>query len=401
MSEPETITLRKLPPEHVLRRCDVYFDSMGSVNAGSSIGKHVLETDHVWWCRAEDYPAEYDKPGIDPGEGWRIYDQHKEGMEPRPDAQYRTHIGTWVNRPYPNDNLTDSDVYRVPVTPQPDRLTELRQQGERQAKRIEELEEQAKELEAKIEKEKFMVDAIRSVNSVAERAIAQRNEQIDGLRARLAKRVDEVESLQTQVRSAEEALRVERQKHDEAVKQLEKSIDVYDHGVTKIYNTLNDVSPGWYRHDGNAYDDACKAIRLLATQNKSLIEQSNKTHEANVELQRQVQQLAEQNKPLRWERRKPTEEECRERWVLEWDGNPGILHGWTPESVRPEYDWRELICILPPIAEPEPERRMITQRRWLVNGPEGWQEAWPKDGEAPGSEWLELIKTSMTREVPE
>lgn len=311
MTEPETITLRRLPPEHVLREnVDLVLESRILCTVSSSAGLKIQDVPYqvsACYCRAEDYPPEYDNPAIDPGEGWRIYDQHKEGMEPRPDAQYRTHIGTWLNRPSPKDNLTHSDVYRVPVTPQPDRLTELRQQGERQAVRIEELEASEKELQEKLR-------ILKHNHSEQGKALAEQGEYI--------------ESLQTQVRSAEEALRVEKQKHDEAVRQLEAT-----------------------------------------------------------------------SKPLRWERRKPTEEECSSKTFL-WVNRNGYTYTAKPGEYLPgDFYVDDLICILPPIAEPE--RRMVTQRRWLVNGPDGWQEEWPKDGEFPCGKWLEGIETSRTREVPE
>ena len=353
MSEPETITLRKLPPEHVLRRCDVYFDSMGSVNAGSSIGKHVLETDHVWWCRAEDYPAEYDKPAIDPGEGWRIYDQHKEGREPKKVIEFLDRDGKWKQRPFPCDELIKTAVYRVPVTTQPDRLTELRQQGERQAKRIEGLEHSLSQYKQAFQNALSCVDKVFQKDAGCDPLLpdfvslgGDKFEAVITLAEDYKRQAAEIADLKSQ---------------------LQKNDDKWMHMRSR---------------------DSCLLYEEKESRDKRIRE-----------LEEQVKQLEATSHPLRWERRKPTEEECRERWIIERD-ETGTVYGWEPGE-QPADEYHTMICVLPPIADAEPERRMITQRRWLVNGPEGWQEAWPKDGEAPGSEWLELIKTSMTREVPE
>lgn len=324
MIEPETITLRKLPPDHVLREStDMVKDGchLGAINR--SAGTAVKELSAACYCRAEEYPAEYDKPAIDPGEGWRIYDQHKEGREPKKVIQFLDYDGKWKPRPVPECELSMNDAYRVPVTPQPDRLTELRQQGERQANRIKELEEQLQQARSQVEHETQFSSVKR------------------------AEMADQIASLQTQVRSAEEALRVEQQKHDETVMKSEQQ------------SIMNDTLTDHIKH----LESTCK--------------------------------------PLRWERRKPTTKEFESSlWLIKQP--TGFIAACEPGEPWPHWNNHDHICILPPIAEPEPERRMVTQRLWLVKSQHGWEEIWvfPEDRQ-PCPTWMETIRTDRTREVPE
>lgn len=99
--------------------------------------------------------------------------------------------------------------------------------------------------------------------------------------------------------------------------------------------------------------------------------------------------------PLRWERRKPTQEECATRYIVE-RSKSGTVYGWEPGG-QPADEYHPMICILPDILDPEPERNTVTKQRWLVSNDGDWDELWLDCGVHPQG-FGEVFKTALTRE---
>jgi flagellar biosynthesis chaperone FliJ len=290
---PETIVLKRLPPEHVLRKGvdwlandDEHPFEVADALAGHTVKDASRRSYPACYCRQEDWPVEYDepepgsesgsvpfgkvagtmrctftpapKPSIDPGEGWRIYDVKTEGNDPREDAEYwSAYDRGWSKRRFPRERMTDRDVYRVPVDQQvtkaTDELTTLRQQCQRKAERIEELEKERDELKAKASPGPWY-EAWARVVSTLDQCCPDWNS--DGGRAPM--------------KAACKAIRDMAEERDQ-LKTKKVSGTWYEAWVS-VVDTLDQHCGNWNSLNGgrDPAKSACKAIRDIAEQVKSL-----------------------------------------------------------------------------------------------------------------------------------
>lgn len=306
--------------------------------------------------RADWGPHDDWNQAVDPGEGYRIYDVATEGDEPREDAEYYWNE-QWHKVPKLCETLDAKYPHRVPVPPPVDPESELRKQCRRQAERIEEMEKALDTAKAGLEwVRKDLSDGINYQAQKLEEVTAERDE-----------------------------LKNWRQKIGEA---------------------LDRIEPGWLdRLNDSAVLCAVRKIEemddLILTKDRLIKAHREVLDDVEKECDALKAELASRPAALRWERRKPTEQECRERFYL-----TRIIGDKWPQFLEPDEtnadNWRDDVetCVLPDILPAEPPKT-VTLRRWLVCEDDDWLDVWIDEGAEPQGEWDEMIKTDKTQEVPE
>lgn len=397
---PESIILMRLPPHHVLHLLLVsskYFVLESVCGLDGSVVANVDDTYAGCYCRIEDFPAEY---GNQEGPASTKELQIREGVRyvrrdgkvtgpatPKDqcgiyrwmiDGNYYTDDGVYntsqPNNPYDLDSefVETADIGRTnwgprdTSKPQPDTASELRQQCQRQAERIEELERALGKAKADLEwVGKDLSDGI----NYQKQKLAEMTSERDALKARLRSQME---------------------------------------SWSEVVQTLDQCCGDWHPHNcgSSMLGSACKAIRNMA----DLIRTKDRLIEAHREVLDEVEkerdqlkaELATRPAALRWERRKPTEEECRnERYLTRWNGVGELF--WQPrEANHDDFEPRGAeVCILPEIMPAAESPKTITQRRWLVCEDGEWTEVWTRNGENPIGVYDEMIETDKTQEVTE
>jgi hypothetical protein len=118
-------------------------------------------------------------------------------------------------------------------------------------------------------------------------------------------------------------------------------------------------------------------------------------------LEKELQELQQQCKPLKWERRLPTADECYTCFIIEKRKN-GIIMGYGPKETS-ATSWgedAEFVCVIPTILPAIEIPQPVIERLWILENADTVQiYDWVAEGERPiealAGEWKE---TDTTRE---
>jgi len=444
---PETIVLKRLPPEHVLRKGvdlllesddDYLFDTVRGLEG--TIVADVPSRYLACYCRAEDWPAEYDDPpapSIDPGEGWRLLE--KDELVEDGDQFYCE--GEWTdsaNWSTLSCKAQSAFPYRRRIQPEPKPLQI--EEGKRYVRRDGEVTQAIERtprshrysgshplrdsehgwtyrVDGSFDSKEGELHDFDLIAEYVEPEPAADDESHNAAVAIITRMSDQSTELT--------ALRQQCQRHAERIAELEQR----NGELTKLVNKCNaERASMWEDHlrevDGLKYkfDELQRDSEELNTQvhmlknlnaswkqmiqdrdNRLQVEQMNTETQSNLidVLRDHIKKLESNQHTLRWERRQPTEEECRERWYLTREKG-GWITSWEPGE-KCDNKWGPAIETYVFPNNPEPEPQTITQRRWLCKRGHGltdWFEQWLPDGIAPDTlMWVEVIESDLTREV--
>ena len=401
--EPETIMLLKLPAGHITRPdMDFVLDAAGFLEPVSGKGTHrVGDGYYPVYCREEHFPKKY-RFSVPPGltEGWYFLPSG----EPTVAGDEVFIKGTW--QPAIPGKQNERLAYRRRIeydTLEPDELIEEGDQVFLAGQWV------SNSPYLKPDKEQDLRFRYRRPVRPG-RKPRDKNHRVFFTRLEAHKTLEEyLGDLEKQLKETGHKLKSRRpykggyiiEYEGEGMTELE-SLQFACKGLHEKLFRIMDVLDKVF---GDSPDDPNALLPDFLTvgdyKSEAVLKLAEKYKEQTVlvdSLRNTINQMEAASQPLHWEHRRPTEEECRERWILQ-ENKIAI----EPGSTSPDW-WspKEQICILPPIAEPEPERRMVTQRRWLVKGrTQGWIEMWVREGVTPRGYWSEIFKDTITREVPE
>jgi predicted nucleic acid-binding Zn-ribbon protein len=219
---------------------------------------------------------------------------------------------------------------------------------------------------------------------------------IDGLRAELAEKAKQLDNAWKTCEERGEELNNLRPEIDDLTKQLDQRTDELtraQHTVAEALETIDELREGIVRH-----------VAFEVQQSDVIQQRSSDLAFANAKIADLTVQI-QAHKPLQWERRLPTQEECDTCIILKqsygsviWPGDHNA-EDWSPYDDIP-------ICILPAILPAVEPPQKVIQRLWIRANPiTGWAGGckWVDEGEKPEADDAELFwhETKTTREKPQ
>jgi uncharacterized coiled-coil protein SlyX len=282
-------------------------------------------------------------PAIDPGEGYRLLEPGELVQE---GDEFKVNRG-WIPTGNPGDTVHMNHYRRrLPQPSPPNEIQQLREQCNRQAATIEEQ--------------------------------AQRLQSVTYARAQ---KDAEIQQLREQCKRQEAVIREQDKRYAETQAMSAWQQTDIDTLTQRNQNQLKVI-------DGLKDELAEKAQQLDAM------------HAMRDVLIDQVAKLEAQAKPLQWERRLPTQEECDTCYILELLRDNYVVL-WEPKEPNSPEDFTDHICILPAILPAAEPPQPVIERLWMVRGDDmQWRDEWLPDGEEP-KQFFEFRQTVETRENPQ
>jgi hypothetical protein len=267
---------------------------------------------------------------------------------------------TWEESGRQDSSLGDTagDIvaeYTEPQPSPPDEVQQLREQYNRQAETIDKLTDQNRNqlkvingLRDQLAEKAQQLDQRTDELTRAQHTVEEALETIDGLQTIIDVKTNVIESQDKMIESWRRCYNDMRTDRD---------------SLAAERNTLQDeLNERKRSHDAlqNLYHERCMSLH---TTTKRLGEAQERIEW----LEKELQELQQTHKPLQWERRLPTADECYTSFIIEKRKN-GIIMGYGPKETS-ATSWgedAEFVCILPAILPAVEPPKPVIERLWIL-----------------------------------